>query len=371
MNGGTGGWLRWTFCLFALGATVPLRAESVIPTELQGKSLAHFFHAYVTATGSGPQSVLDVDNNVELVFACQTPQDLQTLQSRKIEVTESQLLLLAAWHLLEQDDQGRFQTSFPILGPSKTAELRRMARQAAEKIASELDPDIHRFLNVLESRGWQKNGFTLLFSLVLDGLVWDILEERGTVPPREISAESPFWAGTVWVLYPQRALSCGTNTVAEGGLAVKINWSPQAIPQMHLLVTGRGMEALFSAARSGGASNDPQVRRMFQGYGLFDEKGTWVVPNLRANAETDPVYGASQRLAARVAERLDEGQRSDALQRLIGAGARSDLVIIFYHELMWELLDLLDERNLVHLPGILRGEAQREQVGQLVFIVKD
>lgn len=61
----------------------------------------------------------------------------------------------------------------------------------------------------------------------------------------------------------------------------------------------------------------------------------------------------------------------DELSRLLGNANKGDMVVIAYHEIMWDLLEMLNEQRVVEIPGILRGRGNQEEVGRLVFIVRE
>ena len=46
--------------------------------------------------------------------------------------------------------------------------------------------------------------------------------------------------------------------------------------------------------------------------------------------------------------------------------------VIFYHEVMWDLLDILESKGIISMPAILKGEeVGKEHFGDICFIVLD
>lgn len=46
--------------------------------------------------------------------------------------------------------------------------------------------------------------------------------------------------------------------------------------------------------------------------------------------------------------------------------------VIFYHEVMWDLLDILESKGIISMPAILKGEeVGKEHFGDISFIVLD
>ena len=347
------------------------QAGSAVPEALRGKEITEYFHAYVEAPGSTPDAVLQADNNLEIVFACREPRGAGELNQLSAPVLSSQLLLLESWGLLSRTEGERFQTKFPIIGPPQSEELRKIARTTAIKLAGELESDVRAFGGLLAARRWEPSAFSILFSLVLDDLVWEELEQQRVIQPRKPAPEHPFWVGTIWILYPARAFVTGTNTVSEKGVALKINWSPSALPSLGILLTGEGMQSLFSAAASPSPAVSEEVRKQFQGYGIFDDVGHWRVPRLTADAKHDEVYSASRRMAERIAHLLHDAFPDKDMERLMPYSTRSDRVVIAYHEIMWDLLEEWDRSGLVPTPRVLKGEGERKNVGSLVFVIAE
>ncbi len=45
---------------------------------------------------------------------------------------------------------------------------------------------------------------------------------------------------------------------------------------------------------------------------------------------------------------------------------------MFYHEVMWDLLDILESKGIISMPAILKGEeVGKEHFGDICFIVLD
>jgi hypothetical protein len=237
-------------------------------------------------------------------------------------------------------------------------------------MAEEVGTDITRFVSRLRQRAWENSAFGLLFSLVLDDRVWDILEARKRVEARSISAEEPFWSGTVWILYPSRDLSVGTNTISTRDTAIKINWSPKALSRMGPLIQGRGMSALLEAATDGRHAVAPATQKLFAGCGIFNEKGNWQVPQINLKDPADTLAQDVESLSELVATALLAQLPQAELIKVIHNAEASDRVVVYYHEVMWELLKILEQRDVLTIPKILSGEGSRDELGSLVIVIR-
>ncbi|RJP81148.1 MAG: hypothetical protein C4524_02420 [Candidatus Zixiibacteriota bacterium] len=325
---------------------------------------------FVAAAEGSPQGIIGLDNNRALLWACREGRTAAELRTAGLAFTDSQLKLLVSWRLLIDDD-GLYTTAFPILEAQTTPALRGRMRQAAAEMGPDLAPGIEAFTAELRRVGREGNAYTILFSYVLDDLVWEIWEMGGLLPDREITAETPFWAGVIWADYPPRAFSCGTNTISDQGVALKVNWSEPVIPKMLPFVSDwKHLGKLFDELVSTGRAVDPQARAVFEPFDLFDSQGLFTVPVIEER-EDDPLYGRCLDLAREVGLGFPELVDLEALADSFAFNDPAEALVVAYHEFMWELLEVLEEQKLIAKPRAFAdpAAAQPADIGQLVFIV--
>ncbi|NIQ06539.1 MAG: hypothetical protein GWO20_12670, partial [Candidatus Korarchaeota archaeon] len=183
-------------CFLALLVVQALAQQ--LPADATTLSLKDYdISQFITSSGSTPNNIIKLDNNEEIILACVKGKTREQLQADGIEFVESQIKLLKTWRVLHEDND-ILKTSFPILGTNETTQLRDHSVAAVPAISQQLRPDILRFIAVLDSIGRADNAYTILFSYVLDDLVWDRFEEKGLLRKREITTKMPFWAGVIW-----------------------------------------------------------------------------------------------------------------------------------------------------------------------------
>ena len=96
-------------------------------------------------------------------------------------------------------------------------------------------------------------------------------------------------------------------------------------------------------------------------WGLTDEKGNILIPVMHKNNGDD-----IDRLCKSITDRLSNGVK----QYCISSSKLGQ--IIFYHEVMWDLLDILESKGIISMPAILKGEeVGKEHFGDICFIVLD
>jgi hypothetical protein len=185
------------FSFLLAGITFNLSAQSVDYNDLDNWTDICFcspnnsFH---------PRTIVKADNNWQLLFAMRNGLIQKDLDSLKIPYTQSQLLLLRSQRLLQQR-QGVYKTSILILDKEQTIQLRKQSHLAAERIFPSIEKDCNELVTYLSKNNRSKNAFSILFSYVLDGLIWDKLESEKLIEERE---EKNIWSGSYWFLTPKR-----------------------------------------------------------------------------------------------------------------------------------------------------------------------
>jgi len=365
---------QWTRALLML--TLPLaappagaqaeRADSVATPPFESFS----FTQYATTNGPGPQNILRLDNNGEIVLAARRGITRDAL-AEKAPFTSSQIALLKAYRLLEDVDD-TLKTAFPILDAEETRQLRQRVQEAAPRVAERVAPDVRAFVQELRAISREGNTYTILFSYIIDGLVWDEFEKRSLVDAREITAASPFWAGEVWALYPPRAFAPGTNSISEGGSSLKVGWTEDAIPHMRPFVADfRTLIQMFDDYMTAGGVRHERVREVFGPFDLFDRNGRFTIPVI-VEEDSNPMYRSAKAIAKVVADVAPEHLHLEALAQEFGFRDTKQALVVAYHELMWEVMDRLEAGRLVRRP-VAFAEPERAQpsdIADLVFIVR-
>ena len=326
---------------------------------------------YCEAPGPLPQNIVRMDNNGEILLACRAGETRGQLGRARIDHSESQIQLLKDWRLL-QEDAGVLRTQVPVLPPPETLALRARMRKHAAVIASHIRGDLRALTAQLKAVGRDRNTFAVLFSYVLDGLVWEQLNQRGLVKERKLSVEEPLWSGVFWASYPPRSFTCGTNSERRGNKELFISWSRSSRQLMKpFLADWRSVSRMFEQLSSGGRVTDTGLRRLFAPYELFDQQGRFTGPVLK-EVSGDPLYERSLAIAARVAEDVERRIDPARVSSELGLGNEQAALVIAYHELMWELLDNLERAGALRRPAFFAApeRARPADFGDLILIVE-
>ena len=355
-------------CFLILGRAV-LAQEAPRPNPVNFDS--YDFLQFISSAGQSPQQIIKLDNNGDILLACIEGSTRDQLKASSVRFVESQIELLETWRLLDEKD-GILKTAFPILDARMSGRLRETTKAVVPALSRRLQPDVLKLVALLDKSGRKRNAYTILFSYILDGLVWDSFMERNLLEQRVITAEVPLWAGEVWAVYPPRAFSMGTNSVSDKGISLKVNWTERAIPKMIPFVADmKTFIAMFDDYVQKGRVEDAQARKVFAPFDLFDRTGRFTVPIINADS-SDALYRLSEELAWQVADGVTTLLDLKALGKEFGFRDDKQALIIAYHELMWDLMDQLESERVVQKPIAMAApdKAKQSDIADLVFIVR-
>jgi len=332
---------------------------------------AYDFHQYIQISGPSPLDVINLDTNAQLVTACVEPSTKEDLRALGILLCESQIEVLRAWRLIEESEEG-LVTAFPMLDAPEAALLRAKSAAAAAELAEKAGSCVERLTAALEPHGRRESTYTIVFSYVLDGLVWERFRDSGVLEERAVTATEPWWSGEVWAVYPPRAFSMGTNTISDAGVSLSINWTEDAIPIMLPFVTDwRNFGQMFDDYVASGRVTDAEAYETFAPYGLFDETGTFVIPVL-TEERGDAIFEACSALADLVADSIPGLVDLDELASRLDLAGEEQTIVVVYHEIMWDLMDRLEAKGFVSKPVALAdpGSAAPSDIGSLAFVTR-
>lgn len=349
--------------LMALCCLVPALAQEP-PTDLRNWELI----CYCSGRLKGPDEIVREDNNGRILFAARQGTTRTRLKGEGIPFTESQIELLKDWRLLaEQRDQ--LKTQMPVLGPGEMTRLRALLHAQAVELGRTLQPDFRKLVTVLTQRGYANNAYSIVFSYLLDNLVWDDFDQRHLLPSMEITADKPFWSGTLWAIYPRRDAP-GTNSKSHGGWDLYVMWTRSVQPLLAPLNDSSLVESLLNDFETRGSVSDPATRSPLMALGILTAGGKPAVPIIREVAD-DSIYSESRAISRKVSDAMLRVSQSSGISGMIGTNDSGVALTIAYHEFMWELLDYLEQTGVIFPPAILSAKMQSDprEIHDLVFVV--
>lgn len=351
----------WLLPLSALFLLLPAPAQEP-PKDLRDWQLTCY------CSGGNPDDIVRKDNNGKILFLALRGITREGLKARGIAFTESQIELLRDWRLLaEQGDQ--FTTRMPVVGPEEMTRLRALLHMQAVELGRSLQPDFNTFVAAVAQRGYADNAYSIAFSYLLDGMVWDEFDQRHLLPSMETTAEKPFWGGTLWAIYPRRDAP-GTNSKSHGGWSLSVTWTQSVQPLLKPLNSLSLVESLLNDLEMRGSVSDPSARNELVALGILSADGEPAVPIIH-EVPSDSIYAASLAISHKVGDGMLRVMQSPAIPTLIRSNDSGVSLVIAYHEFMWELLAYLERTGVVRSPAILSAKthADLRQIHDLVFLV--
>lgn len=224
------------------------------------------------------------------------------------------------------------RTAFPVIGPRASTPLRRHARTLAEKCLPHLLDPAARIRDRLAAEGLAGHAFAVVFGHALDGLMWTLLATRDAIPDTRLTPDRPFWNGTSWAIWPRRIDPAGVNEATFPGMTLVMVWTPRTEQHLKAFARQPGLEAALQSITSGAPPLVPDSL-------LINDHGRPRIPVIRPR---DPLHQQSLALASPVAEAL----LTELLPQIEGIDSPRDTRVIFGHELIWELADLLRDAGL-------------------------
>ncbi len=311
-----------------------------------------------------PSTIVSADNNWQLLLAMKNGVTLKQLDSLKIPYTKSQLLLLISQRLLKKDD-GMYKTIIPILDIKQTSLLRKQSQFVANEIYPEIEQECRELVAFLSKQNRSNNAYSILFSYVLDGLIWRQFEKEGIIKE---SDNSETWSGNYWFLTPKRPVDCGgTNSLSSKDIEFNWNWS--STEQVTGGLWDKNIEALFPLAQENSIP-DKEIINEFTDYGFFDKYLRLTIPVINEKGNND-LYSLSLKITDSLLLTFKAKTDVEQLKTSYGFNNNSETVVIFYHEVMFDLMDLLIEKQIIQLPVAFKSpdKATLKDAADLCFMV--
>lgn len=352
------------FCSILAIATI---AQADTPDSVKAKNVDEFVGrpyklfdtvAFCSYSSFHPSQYL-TDNNWDILCAFVQPGTVAKLDSLRIPYSKSQIRLLEVGDLLSSDN-GVYSTSMNIFSKSETDAIRKQSKEFADSIFPTIEPEIKQFISELSKAGYAKQTYSLVFSFLLNDYIWDDVRLASPIN----CGDHGTWTGAYWAMFESRMHDkVGTN----GFGPVKQNWTDSLGYRMR-------SNKLISFAKeviknNGNRIENQEVIDAVAGWGLTDEKGNILIPILHKNSN-DSIDNLCSSIT---------GKLSDAVKKYCSTwhtahNISSEQVgqIIFYHEVMWDLLEVLESKGMVKMPAILKGEeVGKQHFGDICFIVID
>lgn len=338
-------------------AFLPMNILADTQDSIIGRPLKSFdFTAFCSYNSFHPSEYL-TDNNWDILCAFVQSGPAAKLDSLGIPYNKSQLRLLEVGDLLMCNNEN-YTTKMHIFGKSETQQIRRQSKEFADSIFPTIEAKIRRLVNAFDEAGYSRQVYSLIFSYLLDNYIWG---DEFLSSPRSCEDHGT-WSGAYWAMFESRNHDkIGTN----GYGPVKQNWTDNLGYWMSM---SKIMEfAREVSANDGKRIDNREIIDAVADWGLTDKNGNILIPIIRRN-NNDNI----DQLCRAITTDLSNAVKNHCVSWIKSHNIASQQLgqVIFYHEVMWDLLDILESKGIISMPAILKGEkVGKKHFGDICFIV--
>ncbi len=349
---------------YGLGAGLMLQAQDQVLNEYQ-------YYCFCETGSIGPEFILGLDNNADIALNLIRGRTRTEIDLKAGKTTDSQLLLMKEWGLVEQRET-KFFTAFPVIRDKETREMRMTAKEIAMKVMQSGMPSMKALVESLTAMKQQKTAFSLLSAYILDDLVIRAFDTAGVITRPAIGGGNAHWAGEFWAVRPRRIFQCESRNYRAEGIEMRMLYREGArVILQDMMNEKRNILLALGEIGQGGMVRSRELQETFEKFRMVDEKGRLLIPMIEEGGD-QLLWRQCSSLASEIsAVILREAQLQTLADRYYLRDQKQALVIL-YEEIKWELLDLLHKEKLAVKPLLMvnPGRAGADDTGQLLFLVK-
>ena len=325
--------------------TLTFVAILIITASYSQKELKDYEETYyVTFSGTHPGQIIHKGNNWDILVAFKNKGKLEKLNDLKIEYSQKQIDILCALNFLEKKDD-TYRTLVTILNENDTKEIRFFTKEIAVNISKLIKNDFLTLQNDLKQIGFENNTYSILFSNIMDNIVWDLFEQNNILPKKDITVEKPIWDGTIWFNYPKREFQCGTNSREIDNLVFATNWTDNSDISLKEIEKKSILNELISNSKI----SDNVLITSLKPYGICDDKGNILIPYFRQGTSSE-IIKYSELIAETIYDYLLNNVNFTKINAKYNIQSNGDAIIIVYHDIMWDIMDIFEEDGLIKKP---------------------
>jgi hypothetical protein len=268
----------------------------------------------------------------KILIFCKKGKDLNELKKMEIKELNFVISALAKNKLLKKIG-AKYVTTFPIV----ISEDYRYVRMQIRPIIRTIVPAIENNLIKLKEEH-EDYIYVIFFSLILDDIVWKILEKEGYAKTVErVMREERGYRGYLWGIEPID-FRCGTMVSRHESTEIKNFWSTNTpITRSPYFIKKNLMTIVnFLRIKKIGAVNDIKL--------IKDENIVAIIMNKRGST-----YSRCHQIAKEVAGILKK-MNIKKIDRRLKIHNQYKTFCIVYHELMWSLLEALESKKIIKKP---------------------
>lgn len=299
---------------------------------------------YVIFTGTHPKYIIEEGNNWDILVAFKEPGKLSKLNNLGIKYTQKQIEVLCALNFLHFENDV-YRTQVTILNENDTKGIRKITNDIALNISQLIKKDFLVLKKNLIEKGFEDNAYSIFFSYIMDNIVWNLFENNKILSEKKITVETPVWDGTIWFDYPKRNFSCGTNCEVINNLVFATNWTDSCALSFTKLDKSKILNEIIANSKI----KDDNLKNQLFYYNICDKDGNITIPVI-TKKESSEIYKISSSISQTIYEYLVNKIDFSVLKTKYNIQSKGDAIIIIYHDIMWDLLDIMENKGLLKKP---------------------
>jgi hypothetical protein len=309
-----------------------------------------------------PQRIAGMDNNGRILISCLEAKTAEQLQASGISCLRSQLELLADWKLLEYDRKEKtYRTTIHVYGTERAAAIRQKVGVTVEQLAEELRADLDSLRSHLEGIDSRKSIFAILYAYVLHSYAMEQFGDEIYRKP-QLSAESPFWNGYAWAIFPKRRFPVGVSVMPVDDTRVfRIAAVALEAPDFQQFMP------LVEDVVADSRADDPDVLKSFSQFALFDEEGRLTVPVFEGEWPKK-LEDMARNVYVKTIELVD----SQEMKEILGMATQAQAAMFIHYEVRYAFLRHLLDKGTIEAPIDFEdaGNNGPADLRYLVFLIK-
>lgn len=269
------------------------------------------------------------------------------------------MMLLRIEGIIKQNENN-WISLIPILDSIQTVNARAFSLQIAYDIYPQIKNDCSLLVNHLKEAKLAESTYSILFSYVLDGEIW---KHFNLYKDLKVSAT---WNGECWALYSPRKFSSGTNSYEN----FNVCWSgmqPKFVGDE--LMDTSFINPFLEEYKNYGKIFSPEISNKALALGLIDKDGFLLIPVIDTKDHNSKLNVFSNKIINSIVQHFNNTTIVTDFQNKFGIVTEHKKLAstMLYHEVMWDIIDLLLSDNVIQYPSLWK-DMDRKSINSIVFI---
>ncbi len=159
---------------------------------------------------------------------------------------------------------------------------------------------------------------------------------------------------------------------ARGKYSLKINWSDDLIRLASPLFSSKNLNAFLKEIDANDKVAEPSAFSFFTEIGVIRPDGFINIPIIE-DTEANRIHTFAETISNKLTEALQTKIDIETITHKYGFADTHEAMVVFYHEVMWDILGELVKHGVVHQPAVFASPqtAKLPDVRDLCFLLRE